>query len=311
MTNSSCVSIIIPVYNGSDYLEQAINCALGQTYQNIEILVVNDGSSDGGVTAEICHSYGDKITYYEKENGGCASALNYGICRAKGEFISWLSHDDLYDPNKVERQIVAYEKYGLDKTATVISNAGRLIDKNGNGIYRPNWSRRGLHSSIRMFELLLFREGINGCGLMIPKALFDKGLYFREDMHYVLDWNLWLKMAVSDAKIYVDRKPLVSNRQHLEQVSNKQKNLQLPEVEETCRELFEMLKDRKKTEYMLLLYYYCLATKKQIATAVEAYLKENNIAVNPLLKGNKLLQMHTLRLIKIPYRWWRSYMCGR
>ena len=89
------VSIVIPVYNGSNYLGQAINSALAQTYKNIEILVINDGSTDDGVTERIAKAYGSQIRYYVKENGGVATALNFGIQKMRGEYFSWLSHDDM------------------------------------------------------------------------------------------------------------------------------------------------------------------------------------------------------------------------
>ena len=68
--NDPKVSIVIPVYNGADYMRYAIDSALNQTYKNIEVIVVNDGSKDDGKTKKIAKEYGDKIKYYEKENGG-------------------------------------------------------------------------------------------------------------------------------------------------------------------------------------------------------------------------------------------------
>ena len=85
------VSIVIPVFNGSNYLREAIDSALGQTYKSIEVIVVNDGSNDGGKTREIVLSYGGRVRYFEKENGGVASALNEGLKEMNGEYFSWLS----------------------------------------------------------------------------------------------------------------------------------------------------------------------------------------------------------------------------
>ena len=73
------VSIVIPVYNGADYLGEAIDSALKQSYSNCEILVVNDGSTDDGRTEQVALSYGDKIRYFSKENGKVSTALNLGI----------------------------------------------------------------------------------------------------------------------------------------------------------------------------------------------------------------------------------------
>ena len=88
------VSIVIPVYNGSNYLSEAIDSALNQTYPNCEVIVVNDGSEDEGKTENIALSYGSKIRYFAKKNGGAATALNLGIAEMKGEYFSWLSHDE-------------------------------------------------------------------------------------------------------------------------------------------------------------------------------------------------------------------------
>ena len=97
------VSIIIPVYNGERYLKEAIDSALAQTYSNLEVIVINDGSVDR--TEDIALSYGNKIRYFSKKNGGVASALNLGISVMQGEYFSWLSHDDIYLEDKIEKQM--------------------------------------------------------------------------------------------------------------------------------------------------------------------------------------------------------------
>lgn len=95
------VSIVIPVYNGANYLREAIDSALAQTYKNIEVIVVNDGSTDNGATRDIALSYGERIRYFEKENGGVSSALNVGISEMTGDWFSWLSHDDLFSVDRI------------------------------------------------------------------------------------------------------------------------------------------------------------------------------------------------------------------
>ena len=108
------VSIIIPVYNGTNYMRDAIDSALNQTYENCEVIVVNDGSNDEGATDAAARSYGDRIRYFKKENGGVATAVNYGIQQMTGEYAAWLSHDDIFTPDKIEKQIHAALASGLE-----------------------------------------------------------------------------------------------------------------------------------------------------------------------------------------------------
>lgn len=115
------VSIVIPVYNGSNFLREAIDSALVQTYKNLEIIVVNDGSNDDGATEKIALSYGDKIRYFSKKNGGTSTALNLGIKKMRGEYFSWLSHDDLYYPQKISRAIEELSKL-KNKDTIIISD---------------------------------------------------------------------------------------------------------------------------------------------------------------------------------------------
>ncbi len=279
MSFKPLVSIIIPLYNGSNYVEEAILSALAQDYENKEIIVVNDGSTDDGAGRDICLKYKDKITYLEKENGGCASALNYGIKAAKGEYISWLSHDDLYLTNKLSHQVACYEKHNLDKHNTIVSNAGGLIDKDGKPIFHPGVRENIKLSSKEFFSYLLFKKCTNGCGMLIPKAVFEKDLYFNENMRFVLDWNLWLKFAASGVGAYIDGIELVKNRVHGGQVTVKQKELHKKEAEETVSELFEMLKNFD-LYYMNELYVFAFATQKTTINEIVSYTKTHNVKID-------------------------------
>lgn len=129
------VSIIIPVYNGANYVAEAIESALNQTYKNIEIIVVNDGSTDE--TEKIVKKYGDKVRYFSKENGGTSTALNVGIKNMKGDYFSWLSHDDMYYPNKIKIQIEELKK--LENKDTILMTDHDGINENYEKTYRTNY----------------------------------------------------------------------------------------------------------------------------------------------------------------------------
>lgn len=208
------VSIIIPVYNGSNYLGEAIESALSQTYGNKEIIVVNDGSVDAGATDLIACSYGSKITYYTKKNGGVASALNYGIERANGEFISWLSHDDLYASHKVAREVEVLEaNSGLD---IIVYSAYKTIDANGDTIAEYHIPSH-VAENTRCLLALDITYTLNGCSTLIPKKLLLE-TPFNEELRYTQDYDLWFRLSERVSYIYIDE-CLIYSRQHAHQDS--------------------------------------------------------------------------------------------
>lgn len=204
------VSIVIPVYNGSDYLAEAVDSALAQTYDNIEVIVVNDGSTDEGKTDAIARSYGNKIRYFVKENGGVASALNMGIKYMKGEYFSWLSHDDVYNPNKIEWQIQAAKA-----KKNFIYGGYNLIDERGQYISTVLPGRTYPTHSARLH---LFRGLINGCTVLIHKSIFLKYGFFDQERRTTQDYALWAKILSSTQGYYIDR-PLCHTRVHAAQGS--------------------------------------------------------------------------------------------
>jgi glycosyltransferase involved in cell wall biosynthesis len=103
--SSPTVSVILPVYNGEQYLRFAIESVLHQTLQDFELIVVDDGSKDS--TPAVARGYGDRVRYVPQENTGVAGAFNHGLRLAAGRYISWLSHDDVFLPTKLERQVAA------------------------------------------------------------------------------------------------------------------------------------------------------------------------------------------------------------
>lgn len=193
------VSIIIPVYNGDLYVREAIDSALAQTYKNVEVLVINDGSCDEGKTEEIALSYGDKIRYFHKENGGVSTALNLGIANMKGEYFSWLSHDDSYEPEKVERQVKLLSAFQGQKILALCDTGRMDKDSKPYGVGMVEKKLRE-NEAITPKEAMkyLFRNGtFNGCSLLIPKTAFEECGAFDESLRYNQDAYMWLKIFLN------------------------------------------------------------------------------------------------------------------
>lgn len=221
------VSIVIPAYNASNYLSEAIDSALSQTYSNLEILVINDGSDDGGATAAVAASYGDRIRYFEKANGGSSSALNWGIQNMTGLWFSWLSHDDLYLPDKIEKQVKWLETApSRERENTVLFSASQLIDAAGRTLRRPakaameKTARR--INSLRDTTWLIAQPGQNlfhGCSCLIHRSVFARTGLFDESLRLTNDADLWYRIFAAGYRVRYVPEILVKGRVHPKQLS--------------------------------------------------------------------------------------------
>lgn len=207
------VSIVIPVYNGERYLKDAIDSALAQTYEHKEIIVVNDGSKDK--TEEIALSYGDRIRYFAKENGGVSTALNLGISNMRGEYFSWLSHDDLYMPEKIALQLAALS----DDPMRIAYSDYTVIDQYGDTIATLSIAKKYPNADLTFGLFPILRQVLNGCSLMIHKSHFERVGMFDEDLRVTQDYDLWFKMLRGVILVYVNR-PLVMMRAHGSQTTH-------------------------------------------------------------------------------------------
>jgi len=209
------VSIVIPVYNGSNYLQQAIDSALAQTYDNCEVIVINDGSADNGMTESIAKSYGERIKYFYKKNGGVASALNTGVRVACGEYISWLSHDDLYHTNKIERQIAFLSS--LSAANVVLYSDYEAVDANNEFIRTVRLAAAEAADLRQAIIRLLFESTVHGCSLLLPKKCFTDVGYFAENLRTTQDYYLWFKLLQNGYEFRHMPEVLISSRWHEEQ----------------------------------------------------------------------------------------------
>lgn len=223
------VSIVIPAYNASNYLSEAIDSALAQSYPNVEIIVVNDGSRDDGATERVALSYGDKIRYFSKENGGSSSALNMGIANMTGEWFSWLSHDDLYVPEKLEKQITYMQNLHVDDDALpkhIFFSASELIDANGKTIRacQAEQSRKIAetvgafsHNGYLIAEPTVYN--FHGCSCLIHRDAFADIGCFDEKLRLLNDVDLWYRLYSAGYKVHFLPEVLVKGRVHAKQVS--------------------------------------------------------------------------------------------
>ncbi len=199
MTLKPLVSIVIPVYNGSNYLKEAIDSALAQTYKNIEVIVVNDGSNDNGKTREIALSYGKQIRYFEKENGGVSTALNLAIENMKGEYFSWLSHDDLYLPRKIEASVEAILASD-DKTCSALCVTDHLV-----------MPEHKIEREVINVDKKYWENGISayliapamGCALLIHRSYFDKYGLFDSKQSITQDYSKWFEFYKENNLVFV------------------------------------------------------------------------------------------------------------
>ncbi|TPG49581.1 glycosyltransferase family 2 protein [Roseomonas nepalensis] len=189
-SNYPDVSVVIPAYNAAKTIGNTIETVLAQTVPAKEIIVVDDGSADD--TAMVAEGYGPFVKVIRKQNGGPASARNLGVRQAAGEWIALLDADDLWAPDKLERQLrlVADPEVGLVHTLTD--------------------GQRAQVPTTLSFEQLWDRNWIVNSTVLLRKKAFENlgGFDETRDLISVEDYNFWLRLAASGWKILLCPEPL-------------------------------------------------------------------------------------------------------
>ena len=204
------ISVIIPTYNRAHCVTNAIDSVLSQTYQDYEILVVDDGSTDR--TREVLDSYirDQKIVYLYQDNRGVSAARNAGIRKASGQWIACLDSDDRWMPDKLKRQVSVITESAIE-VGCVVCNIqydrpiGKRTSSFENAIFNPRHSRGICHNirSILLTRFLMF----NQCAL-IKKQYVDEIGGFDERLEILEDYDLALKLSFLCRWGY-DSEPLV------------------------------------------------------------------------------------------------------
>lgn len=204
---SSLVSVIIPSYNHAPYIEACINSVLAQSHSHYEILVVDDGSTDGSL--DILRQFGDRIALYVQSNRGTQAARNQAISRSSGDYIALLDSDDLWLPDKLDKQLRVFEQ---DPSLGLVYGQVCRIDQRGQtlGAGRP----MGRAPGSPVTEDLLLGCFLPTCTVVFRRACIAK-LPNPFDESYVgaADWLLWLRMSQNCSFGYV-AEPLALYREH-------------------------------------------------------------------------------------------------
>jgi len=185
------VSVVIPTYNRADKIHMSLESVLGQTYENLEVIVVDDGSTDN--TEEVIKSYDDpRIRYIEHEvNQGATAARNTGIKAALGEFVAFQDSDDKWHPKKIEKQLDAYMNSPKDHKVIYTKVCGNLTS--GGKIYVPEkWAtpRDGnIHDTLRKGSC------VSTVGIFTKKSCLEKVGYFDEKFPRLQDWELAFRLS--------------------------------------------------------------------------------------------------------------------
>lgn len=193
------VSVIIPTYNRAHVLERAIQSVLGQTYSGFELIVVDDGSTDG--TTELLTDYQDRLTVLVQDNLGVSAARNAGIGRSQGELIAFLDSDDEWLPDKLMRQVACYS---VEKPMYVC-HTEEIWQRDGKIVPQKKIHRKQGGS---FFDRALQRCLISPSSVMLSRDLLDAVGWFDEELPAAEDYDLWLRITAFHTVDFVSE-PLV------------------------------------------------------------------------------------------------------
>lgn len=184
MNSTIKVSVITPSYNQGDYIEEAINSVLNQSYENIEYIVVDGGSTDQ--TINILDAYKEHFTLISGEDDGQSDAINIGMKRSTGDLVGWLNADDIYEQDGIETIVSLYR----EKPEHSIYYGGiRLINRDGQFLGFPKWG------PITYERLLKGLPEVWQPGSFYPASLLEQVGYLDPGLEMIMDLDLYLKLV--------------------------------------------------------------------------------------------------------------------
>jgi len=201
------VSVIVPVFNRQDYVAETIESIVKQTYSNIEIIIINDGSTDDSekIIRSFDAKYPDTINLINQQNQGQVKARNNGLKVARGEFIAFLDSDDVWLLDKVEKQICLFKnKIGL------VYSGVQYIDALGKEIGDEQCDQ-DIRGSV--YEKLIVKNRMTGGTVIVKSEALEKVGLFDETLEAAENWDLWIRVTQFYEVDFVDE-ALLKYRKH-------------------------------------------------------------------------------------------------
>jgi len=247
------VSVVIPIFNSEKFLKESIQSVLSQSYENLKIIAVDDGSTDNSL--DILNQFKDDITIIHQENQGLAGALNTGIREISGRWFKWFSPDDVMYPLTIETLVKTAKN--LDDNTIVYSNWD-IIDENGIKIRSFSESN---YNDLDVFDFnarLLDGQQINVNTTLVPNSLFLKNFRMNTLIDPVLvDYNFFLRAGLQyGIKFYLIEQSLIRFRVHQKQLSHQKIMNSLKNLEPVREDILSNLDNDLKNRYLNILENY-------------------------------------------------------
>ena len=246
MSNTPLVSIVLPMYNAGEYIADCIQSILEQTYQNYELIVIDDGSTDNSVA--IVESFNDKRIILIRSSHNYIASLNLGLQRSNGKYIARMDADDIMFPTRLAEQVATME---MHSSIFVCASYMEIME-----------SKQITNSGIQSFipdikEILLLGNFISHPTTMIRSEYLQKtGLNYNPEYIYAEDYKLWVDIALEGGAFYIIPKPLTKYRISKSQVSSIYSDIQVSTTLRIKNELLQelMLQNRVYSNEIEQLY---------------------------------------------------------
>ncbi|MEA2060794.1 MAG: glycosyltransferase family A protein [Thermodesulfobacteriota bacterium] len=262
---SPLVSVIIPTFNRGWIIAEAVQSVLDQTYQPLEIIVVDDGSTDN--TRDVLEPFMDRIILLKQENKGVSAARNLGIQNTRGEFIAFLDSDDLWLPDKTACQIDFFKA----SPNAIICQTEEIWIRKGR---RVNPKKKHKKPSGMIFEPSLHLCLVSPSAVMMHHSFFDIIGLFDECLAACEDYDLWLRTSLAYPVFLIERPCIVKRGGHSDQLSGMH-SLDRFRIQSIKKMLSSgKLSETQKKEALTVL-------KKKSISTIKAALNETNIPYNP------------------------------